>query len=92
MTTAVVQREQQRSDPSTRDELERFRQDFEYLRSNRGDLTTKHADMWVAVLGKSVVGSHVDLEKLLADLDLRGIDKDKALVDFLSSAHRLFIL
>jgi len=73
-------------------ELERFRADVAYFDEHRRELSEQHPQRWVAIYNQKVVGAAKDLERLIKQLERKGIPRGRAFVDYASEREDLLIL
>jgi len=72
--------------------LRRFADDVRCLQSIRQDLLRQYADHWVAIYEGSVVAFTRTTEELWKFLLEKGIPRNEAVVDFLSTERKAMLL
>ena len=73
-------------------EWERFRRDTAYLDAHYEELLNRYPEQWIAIFNQEVVGAGADFERLLAEIEERGIPVGRALVEYLTRDEELLIL
>ena len=73
-------------------DLRRFERDIDYYQAHRDELLRKYPEQWVAIFDQQVAGADPDVDRLLEKLEARGVPKEKAVVERVSSQDDLLIL
>jgi len=75
-----------------RAELERFRQDTDYLLSHWEELLQQYPEQWVAIFNREVVGTAADFGQLLTDLQNKGVPIGRARIEHLTRREDVLVL
>ncbi len=73
-------------------EVEQFTQDRLYLDRHRAELLERYPDRWVAIYRQKVVGAAKNPERLVRQLDRKGIPSSQTYWEYLSSSDELLIV
>ena len=73
-------------------DLDRFTRDMLYFDEHREELLRQHPERWVAVYHQQVVGAAKDLERLIRQLERKGIPPGRVFRDYLTDKETLLIL
>jgi hypothetical protein len=71
-------------------DLPRFKLDHQYFRANRDALLRDHDGEWVAVYKQAVISAHRDRERVIRDLEERGLRPSAAAIRLVTSKQRLY--
>ncbi len=82
----------QESPREIQEDLARFTQDMLYFDEHREELLQQYPDRWVAVYHQQVVGATKDLERLVRQLERKGIPPGRAFIEYLTDAETVLIL
>ena len=72
--------------------LVEYRENVCFLASKRIELTQLHPDKWVAAYRGEVASIAENLDKLLRDIDRRGLPRDGVAIQFLDTQRRVMVL
>ena len=73
-------------------EMERFRKDASYYEEHREELLKEYPDRWVAIYNEQFVGTAKDLNRLITQLQKKGIPQGRAFVEYVTEKEDLLIL
>jgi hypothetical protein len=73
-------------------ELDRFTQDALYLDRRRQELLERYPDQWVAIYQQTVVGAAKNPERLVRQLERKGIPSGQTYWEYLSTKDELLIV
>jgi hypothetical protein len=78
--------------PEIQRDLERYRKDALYFDRHREELLQRYPDRWVAIYNQEVVGTAKDLERLIHQLEKKGLSPGQVYRGHLSTTEELLIL
>lgn len=73
-------------------ELRRFRRDVEYYEAHREELLKRYPEQWVAFFNEQVVGADPDYERLLDEVEGKGISVGGVFIERLTAKDEILIL
>ena len=73
-------------------DIERYQADAGYLEAHRGELVEQYPEQWVAVYNQVVVGIAKDMERLVVELERKGIRPGRAYCQYLTDKEDNLIL
>jgi hypothetical protein len=73
-------------------DLDRFTDDMAYFYEHRRELRDRFRDQWVALHNHEVVGAARELERLIEQLERKGIDPGHTYREYLTEDKDLLIL
>ena len=73
-------------------ELQRFKKDTAYYEEHREELLKKYPDRWVAIYDEQLVGAAKVLNRLIAQLQKKGVPRGRAFVEYVTEKEDLLIL
>lgn len=73
-------------------ELQHFKKDTAYYETHHEQLLKKYPEQWVAIFDQQVVGSSPDYEKLLTELEEKGVPIERTLFKHLTQKQEIWIL
>ena len=76
----------------TNDDLKRFSDDARWFHSMHSTLIDKHPDLWIAVYEREVEATGSTLEELLDAIHQQGIPRGRAVIGFMDTDPKTFIL
>jgi len=75
-----------------RAELQRFRRDAEYYERHRADLVRRFPDQWVAIFNQDVIAADSDYERVLDQIEEKGVAVGKVFIEQATEKDDLLIL
>jgi hypothetical protein len=66
-------------------DLEHYNRDLDYYVAHYDELLRRYPEHWVGIYGEQVAGADPDFDRLLADLQQRGIPPSCSFIEYLSS-------
>ena len=75
-----------------REELQRFRSDIAYFDQHRQELSSQYPERWVAIYHQQVVAAAKDLQRLIKQLERKGVPRGRAFVDYTTERQDVLIL
>lgn len=73
-------------------ELRRFRRDVDYYRAHQAQLLKQYPEQWVAIFNEQVVGTDPDYDRLLDEVEAKGISVGRVFIERLTTKDELLIL
>lgn len=73
-------------------ELRRFRRDVMYYEAHREELLKQYPEQWVAFFNEQVVGADLDYERLLDEVEGKGISVGGVFIERLTAKDEVLIL
>jgi hypothetical protein len=73
-------------------DLRRFHQDVENYETNREDLLDEYPEQWVAIFREQVVAADPDYDRLLDQVEEKGIRVGKVFIQQVTAKDELLIL
>lgn len=72
--------------------LERLKRDMEYFEAHQEELLEQYSEQWVAIFQEQVAGASPDFDRLLDDLQARGVPVGQVLIERVTRHDELLIL
>jgi len=73
-------------------ELRRFRKDAEYYEAHRAELLQQYPEQWVAIFNQQVVAADQDFDRVLDEVEGRGLPVGRVFIQRLTAKDELLIL
>lgn len=73
-------------------DLRRLKRDTAYFEAHYKDLLEQYPKQWVAILDQRVVGASSDYERLLDDLEVKGVPMERAVFKHLTNKEEVWLL
>ena len=73
-------------------ELELFRRDIDYYEAHQEELLKQYPEQWVAVFNEQVVGASADYERLLDELQEKGVPLGSVYIQLATEKDEVWIL
>jgi hypothetical protein len=74
------------------EDLERFGRDAEYFDQHRQELLEEYREQWVAIYHQQVVGAAEDPQRLIEQLERKGIPPGQVFREYVTDKEDLLIL
>ncbi|MBI4499142.1 MAG: hypothetical protein HY689_14730 [Chloroflexi bacterium] len=71
--------------------LERLKRDMDYFEAHREELLEQYPEQWVAIFHEQVLGAGPDFDRLLDDLQARGIPVGQVLIERVTRHDELLV-
>lgn len=73
-------------------DLNEFEEDFLFLNKSISSLRKKYANKFVVIKGKDIKGSGDTIEEAISNAKKKGVDTEKAVIEFISRGEEALIL
>ncbi|MGH2352049.1 MAG: DUF5678 domain-containing protein [Chloroflexota bacterium] len=77
---------------TTQADIERFTRDALYFEARQGELLRDYPEQWIAIFNEQVVATNLDFERLLDDVQAKGIPVEQVFIEQVTANEETWIL